>query len=654
MLWVAIIGLLYLISLGNYLLFHTVVELFSVYVAYVIFLIVWKSRSRLENGYLIFIGVAFFFIGSIDFLHTFTFRGMELFPGSGINLTVQLWIAARYLESITFLLAPLFLIKRKEDVNPDVEKRYIISPDSSTFAWNVFLVYAAITILCLLSIFFFRNFPAAYIEGSGITPFKILSEYIISFMLFCSLIALYVKRDNFESKVFNLLAASIALAALGDLSFALYSHIGEFPNIIGHYFKLLSFYFIYQAVVGIGFEEPCSLLFRELKHREEEFRQKAIFLGDEYHLICRMIGANRTSEPQNKSSDKERVQENYHPFSDHFPGVWFQLDENFMPVSIEGPVEEVSGYGKDEILSGKITLTELVVPEDQPSVFENRKKLKSNPRLVIENELRIRKKNGETKWVRKIIRGIESAPEGSGNFQGLAYDITERKMAEEALEKIERIRIKEVHHRIKNNLQVISSLLSLQAEKFDDREVIEAFRESQNRVASIAMIHEELHGGESPDSLDFAGYLQKLTSDLFNSYRVGKDGINLTLELESVRLGMDTAIPLGIIVNELVSNSLKHAFPGINEGEICISLRNEEKPEFENEIFDSVPDSPENSNFHYILTVSDNGKGIPDDIDFRTTDSLGLQLITILIDQIDGSIELKRDQGTEFTLRFND
>lgn len=110
-------------------------------------------------------GGCLFFIGSIDFLHTFTFRGgMELFPGSGINLTVQLWIAARYLESITFLLAPLFLIKRKEDVNPDVEKRYIISPDSSTFAWNVFLVYAAITILCLLSIFFFRNFPAAILK----------------------------------------------------------------------------------------------------------------------------------------------------------------------------------------------------------------------------------------------------------------------------------------------------------------------------------------------------------------------------------------------------------------------------------------------------------------------------------------------------------
>lgn len=652
--WIAIIVLLYLISLGNYLLFHTVVELFSVYVAYVIFLIVWKSRARLENRYLIFIGVAFFFIGSIDFLHTLTFRGMELFPGSGINLTVQLWIAARYLESISFLIAPLFLMRSKEDGNPDVEKRDIKSFDGSAFAWKVFIVYGVITTFCLLSIFFFRNFPDAYIGGSGITLFKTLSEYIISFILFCSLIALYTKRDSFESKVFSLLAASITLAAFGELSFALYSHVDKFPNIIGHYFKLLSFYLIYQAVVDIGFEEPCTLLFRELKHREEDFRQKAIFLGDEYNYICRMIGVNRTSEHANKNYGENIIQENHHSFSEHFPGVGFRLDENFVPISIEGPVEEVSGYRKDEILSGKITLVELIVPEDLPIVFENQKKLKSNPKLVIENEFRIRKKNGETKWVREITQRIQSSTEGSGNFQGLVYDITERKMAEEALEKIERIRIKEVHHRIKNNLQVISSLLSLQAEKFEDREVIEAFRESQNRVASIAIIHEELHGGESLDSLDFAEYLQKLTSELFTSYRVGKDGIDLKLELEKVRLDMDTAIPLGIIVNELVSNSMKHAFSGRSEGEILISLRNDGKPASENITPGLGPDSLENSYFHYVLTVADNGKGIPEEVDFRTTDSLGLQLITILVDQIDGFIELKRDRGTEFTLWFND
>jgi PAS domain S-box-containing protein len=653
MVWIAIVGLLYLISLGNYLLFHTVVELFSVYVAYVIFLIVWKSRTRLENRYLILIGIAFFFIGSVDFLHTLAFRGMGVFPGFGTNLTVQLWVVARYLESISFLIAPLFLIRNKESGYRKAEKRYRESLEDSAFAWKVFLVYALITIFCLLSIFFFRNFPVAYIEGSGLTPFKILSEYIISFILLCSLFLLYVKRDRFENKVFRLLAASIILTVFGELSFTLYSHVDEFPNLIGHYFKLLSFYLIYQAVVDVGFEEPCSLLFRELKHREENFRQKAIFLGDEYNHICKMIGVSRNFEQDNKGLEGDKGQESYHPFSQHFPGIGFQLDGNFSPVSIQGPVEEMTGYGKEDILSGKVDLMEIIVPEDQPLIFENRQKLKSNPKFVVENEFRIRKKDGETKWVREITRRVQGRSEGSGEFQGLVYDITERKMAEEALEKIDRIRVKEVHHRIKNNLQVISSLLSLQAEKFEDREVIEAFRESQNRVASIAMIHEELHGGENLDALDFADYLQKLTADLFNSYRVGKDGVSLKLELEKVWLGMDTAIPLGIIVNELVSNALKHAFSGKNEGELRISLRNEEIPASMDEISGSDRECLENNDPHYILTVADNGKGIPEEIDFRTADSLGLQLITILVEQIDGCIELKRDQGTEFTIWFN-
>lgn len=641
-----------MISFGNYLLFHTVVELFSVYVAYVIFLIVWKSRARLENRYLILIGIAFFFIGSIDFLHTLTFRGMEIFHGFGVNLTVQLWILARYLESISFLVAPLFLIRTREDRTRDFENRYVKSLEGSIFAWKVFLVYGIITISCLLSIFFFRNFPAGYIEGSGITPFKLLSEYVISFILFFSLIALYVKRDSFESKVFRLLAASIVLAAFGELSFTLQSHVNEFPNIIGHYFKLLSFYLIYQAVVGIGFEEPCTLLFRELKHREEDFRQKAIFLGEEYNHICRMIGVNRTSELRNNRPEENKDQENYHLFSQHFPGIGFQLDENLKPISMAGSVEEITGYGSDEILSGKVDLTEIILPEDQHLVSEYWQKLKLNPKLVIENEFRIRKKNGETKWVREIIQRIQKRSEGSGKFQGLIYDITERKMAEEALEKIDRIRVKEIHHRIKNNLQVISSLLSLQAEKFEDKEVVEAFRESQNRIASIAMIHEELHGGESVDSLDFADYLQKLTADLFNSYRVGKDGVHLKLEVEKVCLGMDTAIPLGIIVNELVSNSLKYAFSGRNEGEIRISLRNGRRLAPEDNS-NSDRGCLGSSDFNYILTISDNGEGIPEEIDFRTTDSLGLQLITVLVEQIDGCIELKRDQGTEFAIWFN-
>ena len=640
--------MLYLISLNNYLLFHTVVELFSVYIAYVIFLIVWKSRTRLENRYLIILGIGYFFIGSVDFLHALAFNGMGVLPEFNTNFTDQLWIVARFLESISFLVAPLFLIRNEESL-----KKNTRTFESATFAWKVFFAYTVITVACLLSIFFFRDFLDFYIEGSGST-LKVISEYMISVILFCSLILLYTYRDMFEEKVFRLLAVSIVLTFFGELPFITYSHMDEFPGFIGYSFKLLSFYLVYKAVVDIGFEEPCSFLFKELKSREEDFRQKAISLGDEYNYICKLIGVNKyPAEHKNKNLEGDYDRESYHSFMQHFPGIGFQLDNDFVPVSIHGPVEEMTGYRREDIISGKVDLMELIVPEDQPLIFKKRDKLKSNPKFVIENEFRIRKKNGEIKWVREITQEISSRPENSGKYQSLIYDITERKMTEEALLKIDRIRIKEVHHRIKNNLQVISSLLSLQAEKFEDEKVIEAFKESQKRIESIAMIHEKLHEGEGIDSLDFADYLRKLTTDLFSSYRVGNDSISLKLELEQVYLGMDTAIPLGIIVNELISNSLKHAFPDGMEGEIHINLCKMETFTSMYDISDPDRGCLKKEDFRYILTVKDNGKGIPEEIDFQNANSLGLQLINILVEQLGGCIELKRSQGTEYVIGFS-
>jgi len=155
------------------------------------------------------------------------------------------------------------------------------------------------------------------------------------------------------------------------------------------------------------------------------------------------------------------------------------------------------------------------------------------------------------------------------------------------------------------------------------------------------------------DTIDFAVYLRKLTLDLFSSYSVETDKISLKLDLEEINLDMDVAIPLGIIVNELVSNSLKYAFPSGKEYEIRISLHRAE---------DSTS-KPGNSgkdrgckienDFNYTLTVADNVKGIPEEVDFQNPESLGLQLVNILVEQIDGCIELKRDHGTEFTIRFN-
>jgi len=223
------------------------------------------------------------------------------------------------------------------------------------------------------------------------------------------------------------------------------------------------------------------------------------------------------------------------------------------------------------------------------------------------------------------------------SFSVISRDITERKEAEEA-------RRKEIHHRIKNNLQVISSLLDLQAEKFSDENVREAFRESQNRVISMSLIHEELYEGEETDTLNFPEYIQKLAENLFQTYKINSTNIHLHIDLEeNAFFNMDTAIPLGIIVNELISNSLKHAFVGRDKGEIRIILYREEKGECKNEGYKST---------RFIMTVSDNGMGIPENLDIEDLDSLGLQLVTSLVDQLDGELELKSNKGTEFTIRF--
>jgi two-component sensor histidine kinase len=243
--------------------------------------------------------------------------------------------------------------------------------------------------------------------------------------------------------------------------------------------------------------------------------------------------------------------------------------------------------------------------------------------------------------------------EGSPNAWCLVVtDLTEQKKNEEILaaerlarsiieQSAEDIRKKEIHHRIKNNLQVISSLLDLQADKFGNEQVREAFRESQNRVISMALIHEELYKGEGTDTLDFSAYLRKLAENLFQTYRLSSKNIRLCMNLEEgAFFDMDTAVPLGIIVNELISNSLKYAFTEGQEGEIRIKLF---KEEHNNETHQSL----------FSLTISDDGKGIPETIELGNVESLGLQLVSILVDQLDGKIEIKREQGTEFRITFN-
>lgn len=335
--------------------------------------------------------------------------------------------------------------------------------------------------------------------------------------------------------------------------------------------------------------------------------------------------------------------------------IVFRIDENFAPTYIEGDIEGVTGYSKEEFLYGKVKWAKMILPQDRPLACENLNKAMSEPNISFEFEYRIQRKDGKIKWLLQIFQKPSISSRTSGQIQCLILDITKRKAADTAFKKIQEVRIKEVHHRIKNNLQVVSSLLSLEAERFTDTKMHEAFRESQNRVTSMAMIHEELYKGSEIDKLNFADYIKKLAAVLFRSYSLGNDRISLKLDLEQVHLEMNKAIPLGIIINELVSNALKYAFPAGKDGEIQISLfetKNGEKGHnnLVNQAIES--DCTSKEDLPFLLIIADNGQGFPERIDFRKTDSLGLQIVNVLVEQIEGRIELKSRNGTEFRIRF--
>jgi PAS domain S-box-containing protein len=220
-------------------------------------------------------------------------------------------------------------------------------------------------------------------------------------------------------------------------------------------------------------------------------------------------------------------------------------------------------------------------------------------------------------------------------IQVIVRDITSRKLADQELRaslKEKEILLKEIHHRVKNNLQVISSLLSLQARHVKDEKVRNVFGESINRVKTMANIHALLYQSADYARIDFRRFIDILVSQFNMSYDPKGEYVSISVRVADVFLGIDTAIPCGLIINELVSNAVKHAFPPGAKGEITIAIETEED--------------------RAVVTVSDNGVGFPPQLDFRKTESLGLQLVTELVEQLEGTIELKSEGGTEFRLTF--
>jgi len=269
---------LYLANLYSYLLFHSLAEIFSIVVACGIFMVAWNSRRFLDNHYFLFIGIAYLFVGGLDLLHTLAYKGMGVFEGYETNLPAQLWIAARYMGSLSLFLAPFFL-RRKFKVN------------------SVFLAYALATFLLLMSIFYWNIFPVCFIEGVGLTPFKKISEYIISLILLASTALLLKNRREFDREVLQWVVWSIIVSIASELAFTFYIDPYGFSNLIGHFLKILSFYFIYKAIIVTGLTKPYDLLFRNLMQSAMTVREEKNKIQnylDIAGVILVVIDANQT------------------------------------------------------------------------------------------------------------------------------------------------------------------------------------------------------------------------------------------------------------------------------------------------------------------------------------------------------------------------
>jgi PAS domain S-box-containing protein len=246
------LGILSLISFHNYLMFHVLVELFSVIIAFGIASLVWHGRFFINNGSYIVIGLAYIFIGIFELLHTISYKNMNILSYGGSNLPTQLWIAARYFESISFLIAPFFIDKKNFTL--------------------ISIIYSIVFVVVLLNILWLEYFPICYIEGVGLTNFKIFSEYIICLIFIASLAHIVYRKNHFDTQTVRWIIISIATSIIAEIFFTLYINVYDLANVFGHYFMFISYYCIYKAFIETSFTRPYNTLFNKLQTSEELFR----------------------------------------------------------------------------------------------------------------------------------------------------------------------------------------------------------------------------------------------------------------------------------------------------------------------------------------------------------------------------------------------
>jgi len=454
------LALLLILVRSNYLLFHCVVELFSVAVACGIFMIVWNTRQFAPAGYILLLGVAYASAGAIDLLHTLAYKGMGVFPAGGEpNLATQLWVAGRLLESVSLVAAFLFVRRRLAE-------------------WAVVAVYSAVVVLILLLVFFWRVFPVCYDPETGLTAFKHTCELVVIGMLLVALALLVRSRAAFGRSVLLWLSASIVLTIASEVAFMLYGRdlFGTW-NFLGHLLKLLSFYLVYKALIATGLRDPYELLFHNLEQSrndlqrardglEARVRQRTAELADTVDSLQREV-RERIEVEQRLRESEQRLRLIAENVQDVF---WMSTPRLQEMLYVSPAYERIWGRSREGLYQRPESLWDAVHPEDRAEVGAA---LKENEDSGWDLEHRIVRPDGEVRWVRN--RGYPVLDEEGRvvRMTGVVTDVTPRRQQQEEVDR-ERQRLFSVLNLLPGYVALVDAD---HAVRFANHRFLEAFGE---------------------------------------------------------------------------------------------------------------------------------------------------------------------------------
>lgn len=593
----------------EYLLFHTLVELFSIIVACAIFVIAWNSRRFWDNGYFLFLGIAYLFVGGIDLVHTLAYKGMPVFPGyrDDTNLPTQLWICARYLESISLVLAVVFLRRR-------LRAGWTMLGLTVVFAGAIAAVFSG-------------AFPVCFLEGSGLTTFKIASEYAISATFAAAAVLLLWKRSQFDREVLALTVASIVVSIASELSFTRYAHAYGLANEIGHYFKLLSFYLIYRAVIQTGLTKPYRLLFRNLKRAEEALREANVGLerrvAERTAELSQAVDRLEVEVRERIAAEEDLQRERQTLFSvlQMLPGfVALQTRDGryrFVNDRFLDLFGDPGGRRCHEVVRGR---SQPCQPCPLQAVFEGEAPVEWDWTTPDESTFHI--------WGYPF-----TDPDGTKLALELGIDITARKRLEQEVlrvSELEQRRIgQDLHDSLGQMLSGVSCLSEVLHRRLAAKDLPEAdsAAEIQSILAESVGLTRLLARGLDPVGLDPDSFMEALGELAVNLQ--GMFGVRLEFRCERPVLVADSmaARHLFRIAQEAASNGLRHG----RAGTIIIELT-----ESDGEI---------------VLSILDDGIGLPDGL--ATGDGMGLRIMAHRADAIGAHLSIRRraEGGTAVVCR---